>query len=425
MSGILFIILLGLTISSSVAASHLPVLGATLQDIESDIFGALGEFQSYSQEEIDKHVQKIEERVTRYGYPFETHSVQTEDGYILGLHRIPYSPNNGPVPEKPVIYLQHGLLCSSNDWIMAGPGKGLAFILADLGYDVWMGNSRGNSFSKNHAWLHPKSKSFWDFSFHQIGYYDLPAMIDYILQITGESRLNYAGHSQGTLVFFIMTSLRPEYNIKIRSMHALAPVVFMGNVPNPFFRVLAPLLSQVSLLNKLLGSFEFLPSTTMKRLAGSVLCRDQSTFQPICANILFLIGGYNHDNLNYTLLSDILQVTPAGASVNQIIHYAQGVPSGKFRQYDYGILKNLLVYKSLWPPDYPLGEITAPIHLYYSNNDWLAAVKDVQILASKLQNVVYNKIVPDLTFNHFDFLWGLNVREMVYDDLIENIQRYV
>lgn len=59
MSGILFIILLGLRISSSVAASHLPVLGATLQDIESDIFGALGEFQSYSQEEIDKHVQKV------------------------------------------------------------------------------------------------------------------------------------------------------------------------------------------------------------------------------------------------------------------------------------------------------------------------------------------------------------------------------
>lgn len=59
MSGILFIILLGLRISSSVAASHLRVLGATLQDIESDIFGALGEFQSYSQEEIDKHVQKV------------------------------------------------------------------------------------------------------------------------------------------------------------------------------------------------------------------------------------------------------------------------------------------------------------------------------------------------------------------------------
>lgn len=84
----------------------------------------------------------------------------------------------------------------------------------------------------------------------------------------------------------------------------------------------------------------------------------------------------------------------------------------------------MLVYKSLRPPDYPLGIVTAPIHLYYSNNDWLVAVKDIQILASKLQNVVYSKMVPDMTFNHLDFLWGLNVQEMVYDDLVENIRKY-
>lgn len=241
---------------------------------------------------------QIQERVTNNRYPFETHAVQTQDGYILGFHRIPYSPNNGPALGKPVIFLQHGLLCSSNDWILAGPGKGLAYILADLGYDVWMGNSRGNSFSKNHAWLHPKSKSFWDFSWHQIGYYDLPAMIDYVLNNTSQASLNYVGHSQGAGSVFVMTSLRPEYNQKIRSMHALAPAAFMANVQNPFLRALSPILSKVSFLNKVLGSFEFLPSTATKKLAGSLLCKIESSFQPVCANILFLIAGYNHDNLN-------------------------------------------------------------------------------------------------------------------------------
>lgn len=39
------------------------------------------------------------------GYPLETHSVTTEDGYILGMFRIPPRKVNSPV-----VLLQHGLL---------------------------------------------------------------------------------------------------------------------------------------------------------------------------------------------------------------------------------------------------------------------------------------------------------------------------
>jgi lysosomal acid lipase/cholesteryl ester hydrolase len=57
------------------------------------------------------------------GYPAETHYVVTDDGYILTLHRIPHGKDNAGETGKPVVFLQHGLLCSSADWVMATPSK--------------------------------------------------------------------------------------------------------------------------------------------------------------------------------------------------------------------------------------------------------------------------------------------------------------
>lgn len=100
----------------------------------------------------------------------------------------------------------------------------------DAGYDVWLGNSRGTTFSRQHKFLDPNvSSAFWDYSFNEIGRFDLPAMIDYVLTATNRSSLHYVGHSQGCTVFFVMLALRPEYNEKIASMHAMAPAAYMSS----------------------------------------------------------------------------------------------------------------------------------------------------------------------------------------------------
>ena len=50
------------------------------------------------------------------------------------------------------------------------------------GFDVWLGNNRGNSFSRKHKKLDPDTNTkFWEFSFVELGDFDTPAMIDYVL----------------------------------------------------------------------------------------------------------------------------------------------------------------------------------------------------------------------------------------------------
>ena len=90
----------------------------------------------------------------------ETHQVVTGDGYILSLHRIPvYGPRPGGRAQ--VVFLQHGLLSSSADWVLTGPAHGLAFQLSEAGYDVWMGNFRGNTYSKAHLRPDISDQEYW------------------------------------------------------------------------------------------------------------------------------------------------------------------------------------------------------------------------------------------------------------------------
>ena len=82
-------------------------------------------------------------------------------------------------------------------------------------------------------------------SWHEIGARDLPAMIDYILEKTGNKKIFYIGHSQGTTSFFVMASELPEYNNKIISMHALAPVAYCSHITSPPFRFLSLIWDQL------------------------------------------------------------------------------------------------------------------------------------------------------------------------------------
>lgn len=37
-----------------------------------------------------------------------------------------------------------------------------AFLLADAGYDVWLGNYRGSEYSEGHTYLNISQKEYWN-----------------------------------------------------------------------------------------------------------------------------------------------------------------------------------------------------------------------------------------------------------------------
>ncbi|ODM97071.1 Lipase 3 [Orchesella cincta] len=352
--------------------------------------------------------------IAKYGYPVEVHNVTTADGYILQLHRIPYGRNCGPAENKKVIFVQHGLLCDSSNWVMNGANKSLAFRLADACYDVWLGNARGNTYSKRHVTLDPHldKEAYWDFSYHEMGIYDLPANFDYMMELTGTDGLYYVGHSMGTTMFWICMAEVPQYNSKIKLMNALAPVAHTEHMISPI-RLIAPFSTQIEWLLKMFGLHEFLPSNDFLELISQQICDENSPIQPICANFLFILCGFNPDQLDTSLLPVLLGHLPAGASVRTVVHYAQGVPSGEFRQYDFGTEKNMEKYGQPTPPDYDLTKITAPIALYWGENDWMGAKADTLRIAELLPNIQRMFRIQDELFNHLDFLVAKQIQELI------------
>ena len=75
----------------------------------------------------------------------------------------------------------------------------------------------------------------WD----EIGEYDIPAAINYILERTKRSKLIYIGHSLGCSVFFVAMTKHRHLNAKVETMTAMAPASTIANKRNVFRHMLA------------------------------------------------------------------------------------------------------------------------------------------------------------------------------------------
>ncbi|XP_050093880.1 lipase 1-like [Anopheles aquasalis] len=360
---------------------------------------------------------------SKYGYTTEVHNIVTEDGYIIELHRLRASPKFGPANASHLpVLLMHGLMGSSADWIFIGPQESLPYLLSDRGHDVWLGNARGNRYSRNHTHLSPEEREFWDFSFDEIGRYDLPAMVDHVLTETGHSKLHYVGHSQGTTIFFVLNAERPEYNRKFELMQALAPAVFMENLRNSPLRFLAQHEALASYLLAAMGIFEMKPFPKDWTKLVSAMCPDFIR-NSLCLELMHAVTSNKYLHFGTHGFPMVLNHLPAGSSIKQWSHFGQEVMSGHFRRFDYGPERNRQQYGSEVPPNYNLSRVTVPVAINYGLADELVHPVDVRLLAETLPNLVTLNQQANATFNHMDFLAAGNVKDVLYDSLIRNVEQ--
>ncbi|XP_039338123.1 lipase member M-like isoform X2 [Mauremys reevesii] len=309
-------------------------------------------------------------QLIRYeGYPSEEYEVLTEDGYYLRINRIPYGrekpTDKGP---KPAVLVQHGLFGQGSNWIENLANNSLGFMLADAGYDVWIGNTRGTTWSQRHQKFSVAQEEFWDFSFHEMGKYDLQAMINFILQETGQKQLYYIGYSQGGSMGFIAFSSMPQLAQKIKMFFALAPAVTVGNIKSPVVKML------------------LMPEGTLR-------------------SRLDVYTGHFPDE----------------TSIKNILHWAQAVKSGEFKYFDYGS-ENQAKYNQSVPPFYKIEDMTVPTAVWSGGEDWIVDPKDIDMLLPRITNLVYHKNISD--WNHWDFTWGLDAAKRVYSEIIALMGKY-
>ena len=263
------------------------------------------------------------------GYPMEQEWVTTEDGYMLKMFRItgglnkPAGSNNGNTP----ILLQHGILDSADCFVVHGQDLSPAFYLANQGYDVWLGNTRGNKYSREHKTLNPNKKEFWDFSFKEMAK-DAKAQISHVLKDTKFEKVAYVGHSQGTTQFFVGMAEEPDWFAERVSVFiALGPVARLDHSKSHLLKMISTFKYAVVKAARLLGIHEMFPSNYLTRTGMTALC---GNIPSLCLAGTALVAS------TYPLVDEkkagglYMSHFPSGTSLKALDHFAQVLNSKKF-----------------------------------------------------------------------------------------------
>lgn len=371
----------------------------------------------------------VPQMIEARGFKVEEHKVVSRDGYQLTLHRVrnPLIRGRHRHRLRPVL-LMHGLSLSSNDFVFASTDvrpvpwpcedcdepfdpdpandqqhpRSLAYYLANKGYDVWLGNSRGNRYAQHHVYKDSTDSSFWDFSLDEQIEIDLPDTIEYIQAYTRFLKIGYVGYSQGSMIMFGLMAERPEYSNVIEPFIALGPCVYVHHIRSKL-RDLLPLERVVhNVRMRYVGN-------DLVRFTLQQVCIKNMT---ICNEAIYSIFGYDPEGHDTERTLALLHHVPSGTSSKSFAHFAQGVTSKNFTKFDFGWDENILRYGQPTPPHYDISRIRSKsIVLFSSGGDTLSDSLDVRLLEKNLRvkplrHYVLSKETDSGLFNHAHYVYG-------------------
>jgi len=347
------------------------------------------------------------------GYPCTEFVVGTKDGFLLGLQRIPYGIRDRgivKVGSRPPVFLQHGLFQGGDTWFQNSREQSLGFILADSGFDVWVGNVRGTRWSHGHVSLSEHSKAFWDWSWEELAGYDLPVMIEFIYSVTG-SKVFYVGHSQGTIMAFAAFT-QPEVVNMVAAAALLSPISYLNHITSSFARAAVNLHLDQIMSSMGLHQINF-RSNIGVQLVDYVCASEEAN----CGDLLTSITGPNCC-FNSSRIDFYLEYEPHPSSTKNIKHLFQMIRKGTFAKFDYGLWGNLKHYGSLNPIDYDLSQIpeSLPLWMAYGGKDALGDFVDVNHTLAQLNSEPV--LVSLESYAHLDFILSVQAKADLYDSMV-------
>ncbi|EME45143.1 hypothetical protein DOTSEDRAFT_71002 [Dothistroma septosporum NZE10] len=358
------------------------------------------------------------------GYYAEEHVVQTKDGYLLGIHRLAWRRgeedkrvNSGPGSiQKKVVYLHHGLMMNSEVWVcITEEERCLAFQLVEQGYDVWLGNNRGNKYSKKSLHYGPTEVPFWNFSMDQFAFHDIPDSINYILDTTSQPSLSYIGFSQGTAQAFATLSINPTLNHKVDVFVALAPAMAPPGLASGIVSSLMK--SNPEVLFLLFGRRAILGSTTMWQ---ALLY--PAIFQWVIDMSLNFLFGWKALNIAPHQKLAAYPHLFSFTSTKSVVHWFQIIRNGNFQMFDDEVTSPTSFStgsKYYKVAKFPTRNIKTPIVLVYGGSDSLV---DINVMLKELPKHTIAKCVPK--YEHLDLLWASDVDKLVFPHVLQALDEF-
>jgi len=136
-------------------------LGTSIQDLEAaQAVAQLREMNKDEPEIVFKGEKPFEavnpqgfcDDISSWGFACDaSHKVTTSDNYELQLFNI---KQKGLASGARVVFFQHGLNSSGNTWINNGQ-QSAPWVMANAGFDVWVGNNRGSYYSRANTKINP------------------------------------------------------------------------------------------------------------------------------------------------------------------------------------------------------------------------------------------------------------------------------
>lgn len=351
-----------------------------------------------------------------HGYKVHEHVVQTKDGYLLSIHRI--LPKTGILPENaPIAYLHHGLLTNSELFVLGeNTNTCLPFLLVNEGYDVWLGNNRGNKYSRKHLILSSSDEKFWNYSLDEFAMFDIPNTIDYILEVTQQLQLSYIGFSQGSAQCLAAISLNHDLNKKINVFVGLSPAMIPQGLNNPVCSFLVG--SAPGLLYRIFGKRAILPSVVFwQKIMGPNL------YEIIVDKSLVFLFNWKSGNINPSQKKVGYPHMFSPSSVKSVVHWFQIIDNKRFQMFDEGGASgSKLVYfsgtskKTNRVASFPTQTITVPCLLIYGKSDMLIDInKTLENLSCDVELIGLDG------YEHMDTLWSAEVESTVFKNIIRKL----